>query len=493
MQRVIFQNVAPLGRRPVYHGLSQRSIPFHTLADYQQVALYQLTFGSIRLQKNVSRFVTQKCQHMVKVNYYLKGALNDAALTTLKTNDLVTFNEIVEQRRMILISIVCRKKRVTLSTNRKASLRIWDKKKQTIKLVGDVNPADRKTRLWLQETSQKLEAALSMKPMQLLTNKNALYTLIREQVITSSITTWTEAFDKFIEEHRTPAGDRIKPATVKKYHTVRNHIIDFQGHDKYELEAINEEWFDRFKSFLYGERNLTDNSMCKYVKALKTYLLAISAKMKIRLDVDLKSIRAVEKVPNVHVLRLDELKDLMQHKFIKPEHGFIRDVFVFQCLTGQRYSDIYRIQWDDIHNSSQLGKVWMVTTVKTEDNLMVPLSAEAQKILEQYAGYPNPLPRFANQYMNRELKVMAKELGLIRRVQVVKYRDGRREEKYHFLWEILSTHMARKTFISNSLEFGIPERAIREISGHKDEKSFKRYIQVDTYHQRLLLDAWNNL
>lgn len=124
---------------------------------------------------------------------------------------------------------------------------------------------------------------------------------------------------------------------------------------------------------------------------------------------------------------------------------------------------------------------------------MVPLSKEAQVILDRNADYPYPLPRFANQYINRELKVMGKEVGLIRRVQVVKYRDGVREVKYHFLWEILSTHMARKTFISNSLTFGIPEPAIREISGHKDEKSFKRYVQVDTYHQKLVLDAWNRV
>ena len=174
----------------------------------------------------------------------------------------------------------------------------------------------------------------------------------------------------------------------------------------------------------------------------------------------------------------------MKYQFKKKEHNAIRDVFVFQCLTGQRYSDVYRIERDDIHSSSQVGKVWMLTTVKTEDHLIVPLNNDAQAILERYAEYPKPLPRFANQYMNRELKVMAKELGLIRRVQVVKFRDGHREERYCFIWEILSTHMARKTFISNSLKFGIPERAIREISGHKDEKSFKRYVQVDTYLQK---------
>lgn len=430
---------------------------------------------------------------MVKINYYLKGALSDAALERLKRTDMATYNEVLNTPRIIVVSLICRNRRLLLSTQRKTSMRFWDKKKQTIKLVGDVSPADRKTKIWLQETYQKLEAALLDKPIQLMGNKQALYALIREHQVKTTVSMWTEAIDQFIEEHRSPSGGRMKIATINKYRTVRNHIIKFQGNDRFDLEAIDEAWFARFKKYLYDVCNLTDNSMAKYVKAIKTYLQATAARLKIRLDIDLKAIRAIEKMPNVQVLRLEELQDFMKYEFEKPEHNAIRDVFVFQSLTGQRYSDIYRITHDDIHNSSQLGKVWMLTTVKTEDNLMVPLSNEAQVILDRYADYPYPLPRFANQYINRELKVMGKEVGLIRRVQVVKYRDGVREVKYHFLWEILSTHMARKTFISNSLTFGIPERAIREISGHKDEKSFKRYVQVDTYHQKLVLDAWNKV
>ena len=116
---------------------------------------------------------------------------------------------------------------------------------------------------------------------------------------------------------------------------------------------------------------------------------------------------------------------------------------------------------------------------------------DAQVIIEKYNGTAYPLPRLTNQYVNRELKNIGKAVGLDRKVKVIKYRDNVREECFCLISDIISTHMARKTFISNSLQYGIPERAIREVSGHKDEKSFKRYIKVTEQFVKKEMDKWN--
>ena len=59
-------------------------------------------------------------------------------------------------------------------------------------------------------------------------------------------------------------------------------------------------------------------------------------------------------------------------------------------------------------------------------------------------------------------------------------------------YEIMTAHVARKTFITNSLILGVPERVVREISDHKDEKSFRRYIKLaDSYKTAKLFEAYS--
>ena len=40
---------------------------------------------------------------------------------------------------------------------------------------------------------------------------------------------------------------------------------------------------------------------------------------------------------------------------------------------------------------------------------------------------------------------------------------------------------------------GIPERSVRAISGHKDEKSFRRYVNLGNSYFGQVLTAWNRI
>jgi hypothetical protein len=54
------------------------------------------------------------------------------------------------------------------------------------------------------------------------------------------------------------------------------------------------------------------------------------------------------------------------------------------------------------------------------------------------------------------------------------YKDGTEDEKK--LYEVLHTHMGRKTFINFALTEKISPIDIKKISGHSDEKMFKYYV-----------------
>jgi integrase len=51
-----------------------------------------------------------------------------------------------------------------------------------------------------------------------------------------------------------------------------------------------------------------------------------------------------------------------------------------------------------------------------------------------------------------------------------------RDEKRGRKWQFLSTHMARKTFVTLSLERGMRPEVLLSFTGHRSFKTMKRYI-----------------
>ena len=80
-------------------------------------------------------------------------------------------------------------------------------------------------------------------------------------------------------------------------------------------------------------------------------------------------------------LTKDELEKLK--KYVAPEDRKnlerVRDVFLFQCCTGLRYSDVFNLRRCDVHEDHI-----DVTTIKTNDTLRIELNEESKSILDRY-------------------------------------------------------------------------------------------------------------
>jgi len=58
-------------------------------------------------------------------------------------------------------------------------------------------------------------------------------------------------------------------------------------------------------------------------------------------------------------------------------------------------------------------------------------------------------------------------------------------------YEFITTHVARRTFITLSLEKGMRPEVVMEISGHKDWRVFKQYIKIVTKVKEKEMEKWN--
>ena len=93
--------------------------------------------------------------------------------------------------------------------------------------------------------------------------------------------------------------------------------------------------------------------------------------------------------------------------------------------------------------------------------------------------------------MNIYIKELCKLVGINEEVEIVRYRGVNREAIVYPKYDLIKVHTGRKTFCTLSLEKGMSAEQVMSISGHKDYKSFKRYVNVtENLKKVVMLKAW---
>lgn len=190
-------------------------------------------------------------------------------------------------------------------------------------------------------------------------------------------------------------------------------------------------------------------------------------------------------------LTLDELH-AVEHAELPASLSNVRDVFVFCCYTGLRYSDVAALRRSDIHD----GYIEVVTR-KTDKRLRIELNNHAAAILARHAGkdYPRDaaLPVISNQHTNDGLKAIGQLVGIDEPIHVVKYSGSRRIEATVPKYSLLSSHCARRTFVVTALQLGIPIEVITRWTGHSDLKALKPYVAIVDKLKAAQMSKFNDL
>lgn len=146
-----------------------------------------------------------------------------------------------------------------------------------------------------------------------------------------------------------------------------------------------------------------------------------------------------------------------------------------------RFSDFSNINVRDIKDG-----LLEFTQFKTKEKVVVPIGEEVIAILDRNNGEV-PLS-MSNQKMNMYLKLIGAMIPELHEVVEKKLtKGGKLTKKVLPKYELISTHTARRSFATNEYNAGTPTITIRAITGHKDEKSFLKYIKAtSTDHAKKL-------
>lgn len=285
-----------------------------------------------------------------------------------------------------------------------------------------------------------------------------------------------EAFDDFVRV--CGRQNDWTHSTFEKFAAVKNHLKNFRS--ELSFDFFDEEGLTEYVQYLREVREMRNSTIGKQLSVLKWFLRwSFKQGMHSNNAYDAFKPKLKDTQKKIIFLTWEELNKLREFKIPPTKQALerVRDVFLFQCFTGLRYSDVFNLRRSDIK-----GDHIEVTTVKTSDSLIIELNDHSRAILEKYkeVEFENDkaLPVITNQKMNDYLKELAELAEINEPVRQTYYKGNERIDEVTPKYALLGTHAGRRTFICNALALGIPPQVVMKWTGHSDYKAMKPYIDI---------------
>jgi integrase len=240
--------------------------------------------------------------------------------------------------------------------------------------------------------------------------KDLVEQLVNGKINHSQQITFWSAFDMYISEKR----KLCKEGTVKKIVTTYNLLFEFQKlHYTLTFEKINNDFKVDLLSYMTDEKKYLNNNISKHFSIIKTFMRWASEK-EYHANTKFEQIKYQSDVVDVLALTEEELDKIINVNLsFSSSLDKTRDIFVFGCLTGQRYSDLKNLKLGDL-NLESVNPTWALYQVKgnKRKKITVPLLPKAVEILKKQCDFSNPIECYAfkiqcNQKMNQNIKVVA--------------------------------------------------------------------------------------
>ena len=173
-------------------------------------------------------------------------------------------------------------------------------------------------------------------------------------------------------------------------------------------------------------------------------------------------------------LRDDEVLKLWNYQPKDNNDEIVRDIFLLNCLTGQRISDTEKV--DD--NLEDILDVTTIKLIQKKTGKYLNFSIIFELAKEILNKYPNGLPKVNTQTLNYRIKEIAKEAGITGKEVVGRQTKDGLNTTYKERYECITTHTGRRTFITLLKLRGWDDGKITMYSGHKDDRMVKRYTKI---------------
>jgi site-specific recombinase XerD len=278
-------------------------------------------------------------------------------------------------------------------------------------------------------------------------------------------------FDKRSNEEETrlkTKGNKIHSGSFPRgLKRTRDLLLEYQEDTgkRVSFETIDLSFYYDFLDYMRDEKGYRLNTMGKHIKLLKNIMrTALSEGIHDNMAFTHPKFKILEEEGDAIYLDEDDL-NLLGSLNLDGFPGLVRvrDLFLAGCWSGVRYGD-----WRKLSYNNAQGDDIVIKTQKTGKEVRIPILPPLRRILDKYADIE--LPTLTNQAMNRSLKELGKKM---QEKSKLKSLD---DEKSKYLR--ISTHTARRSFATNLYRKGVPIESIMQVTGHKTQQEFYKYIRM---------------
>jgi integrase len=302
---------------------------------------------------------------------------------------------------------------------------------------------------------------------------NFLYQNLQEN--TNQEHTLFKLINRFVAgEIKFRGRDKTK-GSLNNYNSVLKHLIEFQKKKGYKVdfETITLDFFYQYVTFLKNSVKLSQNTIAKDITLLKVFMNeAVDLGYTNNLQYKHKKFSVSSVDTDAVYLTENEIMALYRFDLsATPKLERVRDLFVFGCFTGLRYSDYSTIRPENVVEME--GDLFIKRVAqKTQDLVIIPCNPVILELFKKYESNYNKLPRtISGQKFNEYIREACKAAGMLE--------TGRLSTDPNLqLWQCISSHTARRSFATNLYLQGFPTIDLMKITGHKTEKAFLKYIRV---------------
>lgn len=297
---------------------------------------------------------------------------------------------------------------------------------------------------------------------------------------------------EFAEEYLKSKKD-ISAQTKINYRSLLKNLRAFVEKKKINaiLKDINERFLKDF--FWFMIEDLKMGNLTAETKATQLgVILNEAAHLGHIQPINHKKIKIKLKKTNVDVALTEiELDKVMQYEPIKHFDVWVKDIFLIMCFTGVRYSDYIRLSTENIKIDEASGQKYVnILMQKTGKFVTFPLNNYALSILEKYSY---KLPKYSSVLFNKRIKIIGKEAGINGREVFTVYKGTKRIEEAFERYELLSSHVGRRTWATLSYKKGIPLEAISKCLGHASISQTEEYLRLkETDFNKDVSGFWND-
>jgi integrase len=268
---------------------------------------------------------------------------------------------------------------------------------------------------------------------------------------------------KYCVKRQEEVGVRIGQLTANKYHRLLRYLREYTmakySENDIGFTRLTYEYIDGFCPFLQTAHRCNNNGAMEVLRVMKIFMRYCERNEWIEKNPFKFYKMRLDKRDITH-LTLPEVDTIYNKELPVERLDKIRDIFIFCCYTGLAFTDVDSLLREHLIPDED-GKLWIYKPrQKTSIVSKIPLLPRPLKILRKWekdnevklSGRLLPVP--SNQKMNAYLKEIAIICGINKN---------------------LTTHLARRTLATNSMEFGMPIDVTAQILGHSSTDMTRRY------------------